>query len=45
MSPPVPPATGPPPRLLAAEFRASLGMFATGVTIVTARTAVASWWA
>ena len=37
--PPVPPATAAqPPDFSVREFRASLGMFATGVTIVTART-------
>ena len=34
-----PPRKASPPAFSAREFRASLGMFATGVTIVTARTA------
>jgi len=34
-----PPRKATPPAFSAREFRASLGMFATGVTIVTARTA------
>ena len=34
-----PPRKAQPPSFSAREFRASLGMFATGVTIVTARTA------
>ena len=33
-----PPRTARPPAFSSREFRASLGMFATGVTIVTART-------
>jgi flavin reductase (DIM6/NTAB) family NADH-FMN oxidoreductase RutF len=37
MNPPLPKAQ--PPSFTAREFRAALGMFATGVTIVTARTA------
>ena len=37
--PPMPPDTAQPPRFSALQFRAALGMFATGVTIVTARTA------
>ncbi len=35
----MPPHTAQPPRFSTPEFRAALGMFATGVTIVTARTA------
>ncbi len=35
----MPPDTAQPPRFSALQFRAALGMFATGVTIVTARTA------
>ena len=34
-----PPRKAQPPSFSAQEFRAALGMFATGVTIVTARTA------
>ena len=34
-----PPAKAQPPSFSAEQFRAALGMFATGVTIVTARTA------
>ncbi|MES2937323.1 MAG: flavin reductase family protein [Pseudomonadota bacterium] len=34
-----PPRSAQPPSFSAQEFRAALGMFATGVTIVTARTA------
>lgn len=34
-----PPRTAQPPSFSSQEFRAALGMFATGVTIVTARTA------
>ena len=34
-----PPRKASPPAFSGVEFRAALGMFATGVTIVTARTA------
>lgn len=39
MSPPVRTISALPPNFSQREFRAALGMFATGVTIVTARTA------
>ena len=39
MSPVSPAVNAPPPPFSAIEFRAALGMFATGVTIVTTRTA------